>query len=134
MDDSNKAKLGITECQAHRLVNGYPMLETKEDEFVAHYMFTALMMPSGPTRITKDFYDASLVKADHEIKDEEINTLLKSAVKKSNKKKNKKVNIILVIIIIIINNNNNIYISLFFIFAEEGRCRSQTINRINKIK
>jgi curved DNA binding protein len=90
MDDSNKAKLGITECQAHRLVNGYPMLETKEDEFVAHYMFTALMMPSGPTRITKDFYDASLVKADHEIKDEEINTLLKSAVKKSNKKKNKK--------------------------------------------
>lgn len=90
MEDSNKAKLGITECQARRLVNGYPMLETKEDEFVAHYMFTALMMPSGPTRLTKDYYDASLVKADHEIKDEEISTLLKTAVKKSNKKKNKK--------------------------------------------
>jgi len=90
MEDSNKAKLGITECQARRLVNGYPMLETKEDEFVAHYMFTALMMPSGPTRLTKDFYDASLVKADHEIKDEEINNLLKTNVKKSNKKKNKK--------------------------------------------
>jgi len=91
MDDANKAKLGITECQARRLVNGYPMLETKENEFVAHYMFTALMMPSGPTRITKDYYDASLVKADHQIQDEEINNLLKTNVKKSNnKKKNKK--------------------------------------------
>lgn len=90
LDDANKAKLGITECQAHRLVNGYPMLETKENEIVAHFMFTALMMPSGPTRITKDYYDASLIKADHQIQDEEINTLLKSPVKKSNKKKNKK--------------------------------------------
>jgi len=90
MEDANKAKLGIAECQGRRLVNGYPMLETKEGESVAHFMFTALMMPSGPTRITKDYYDASLVKSDHQIKDEEISNLLKTAVKKSNKKKNKK--------------------------------------------
>lgn len=89
MEDEKKARMGIVELQTHRLVNGYPILQTKEDEHVAHFMYTVLMMPSGPTRITKDFYDESIVKADLSIKDEEINNLLKTPIKKAKKNKKK---------------------------------------------
>jgi methionine aminopeptidase len=50
--DETKGKFGLFECLKHGLVVPYPVLSEKAGEFVAHFKFTALMMPSGTLRIT----------------------------------------------------------------------------------
>ncbi|TPX31249.1 hypothetical protein SmJEL517_g05382 [Synchytrium microbalum] len=92
MEDEKKARMGILECARVGVVAPYPVLCEKEGEFVAHLQFTVLLLPTGPLRITHFPWDASLVKCDKEIKNEELKELLKTSVrptKKSNKKKKK---------------------------------------------
>merc|ERR1719424_586381 len=90
--DEKKVRFGIVECYNHDLVNSYPVLHEKDGEVVAHFKFTVLMLPSGPTRITGVTVDASKYKSELKVTDEELVKLLKTAVKKKrkNKKKNKK--------------------------------------------
>merc|ERR1712110_524487 len=50
--DEKKAKMGINECVNHGLITPFPVLFEKEDEIVAQFKFTTLLMPNGPMRIT----------------------------------------------------------------------------------
>lgn len=49
-EDEKKAKMGVTECARHELLNAYPVLYEKEGEFVAQMKYTVLLMPNGPLR------------------------------------------------------------------------------------
>ena len=82
--------MGIVECEKHGVVSPYPVLWEKEGEHIAHLQFTVLLLPTGPLKITSFPWDASLIKSEKEVKDEELKELLKTSVrpsKKSNKKK-----------------------------------------------
>ena len=85
-DDEKQARMGIVECQTHQLVTPYPVFQAKEEEFVAYMVYTVLIMPNGPLRLTS-FYDESTVKSEIELKDEKLVELLKEQVRP---KKNKK--------------------------------------------
>jgi len=91
LDDEKKAKMGINECVNHGLITPFPVLFEKEDEVVAQFKFTSLLMPNGPMRITGLPFNVSEFESDHKIEDEEILKILAaSASRKSNKKKKKK--------------------------------------------
>lgn len=89
--DEKKAKMGINECVNHGLITPFPVLFEKEDEVVAQFKFTTLLMPNGPMRITGLPFDATKYETTNKIEDEEILKILaSSASRKSNKKKKKK--------------------------------------------
>eukprot|EP00466_Bigelowiella_natans_P000550 jgi/Bigna1/51550/estExt_Genewise1Plus.C_10386 len=89
--DEKKAKFGIRELITHQLVQGYPVLQEKDGEVVAHVKFTALLMSSGTVKIAGLDVDLSQIKCDKEIKDEGIKKILATAVsKKKKKRRNKK--------------------------------------------
>ena len=85
-DDEKQARMGIVECQTHRLVTPYPVFQSKEGEYTAYIVYTVLLMPNGPLKLTS-FYDETLVKSEIELKDEKLVELLKEQVRP---KKNKK--------------------------------------------
>ena len=66
------------------------MLYEKENELVAQFMCTVLLMPNGPHKITGLPFNPSKCTTSHSIEDTEIQALLKtSANPKSGKKKKK---------------------------------------------
>jgi curved DNA binding protein len=87
LEDEKKARMGITESVTHQLVSSYPVMQEKEGEAVAHLVYTVLLMPNGPLRLTNSTLDER-VKSEKEVTNEELVALLKSAIRK--KKKNKK--------------------------------------------
>jgi len=91
LDDERKARMGVTECVTHRLVEPFQVLTEKEGESVAQFKFTVLLMPNGPNKITGLPFDAAAVKTEHSVTDVEIQTLLKSSsnFKNANRKKKK---------------------------------------------
>lgn len=89
LEDEKKAKMGILECVAHNLVIPYNVLYEKEDAIIAHFMYTVLILPSGPVKVSKFPFDQELIKSDKQIKDAELKELT-VPVKKSKKNKKKK--------------------------------------------
>lgn len=91
-EDEKKARMGVVECLNHKLMEPFQVLYEKSGELVAHFKFTALLLPSGTHRITGLPFDLSLFKTDCVISDPEIQSILNtSANPKSAKKKKKKV-------------------------------------------
>ncbi|ORX99181.1 putative proliferation-associated 2g4 [Basidiobolus meristosporus CBS 931.73] len=88
MEDEKKARMGIVECANRGLVQPFDVYTEKESEYVAQYVFTVLLMPSGPLKITNSLFDAEVVKSEKSVQDEEVLKLLATSVR--NKKKNKK--------------------------------------------
>ena len=129
--DEKKAKMGINECVNHGLITPFPVLVSprspdvpaervsimvlilksclqfeKEDEIVAQFKFTTLLMPNGPLRITGLPFDVAQYESDKKIDDEEIlvslffcfqlifmvffQKVLAQSTSKKSKKKNKK--------------------------------------------
>lgn len=88
--DEKKAKMGINECVNHGLITPFPVLFEKEDEIVAQFKFTTLLMPNGPLRITGLPFDVAQYESDKKIEDEEILKVLAQSTSKKSKKKNKK--------------------------------------------
>jgi curved DNA binding protein len=89
-EDEKKGRLGIMECASHGLVTPYSVLYESNDAHVAHLMFTVLLMPAGPLKITSFPWDEGLYKSSLAIKDESIAALLKTPVRASKKSKKKK--------------------------------------------
>lgn len=89
LDDERQARMGIVECLKHELVHPYPVLYEKKGDRVAHFKFTVLLLPSGPTRISglKPF-EAGAVKTEKLLSDD-IRTIMSLACKKKRKKKSK---------------------------------------------
>ena len=52
MADEREARMGLSECTRHGLLHLYPVLTEKEGVVVAHFKFTILMLPSGPSKVT----------------------------------------------------------------------------------
>lgn len=89
-DDEVKAKMGLKECVNHKLIEPFPVLHEKENELVAQFKFTVLLMPTRSHKITGLPIDTSVYKTEHKIEDESIVKLLSSSNPASNKKKKKK--------------------------------------------
>merc|ERR1712066_80352 len=89
MGDS-KAKLGITECRPHDLVQSYPVLSEKRGELVAQFKFTCLLLPTGTLKITGLPLDLSRYQSEHKVADEELAALLSTPFGKKKRKKKKK--------------------------------------------
>ncbi|VDP24943.1 unnamed protein product [Schistosoma margrebowiei] len=86
-DDVKRARLGICECIKHGVIEPLPVVCEKDDEFVAQFRFTVLLMPNGPMKVTGLTFDPSLYKSEHKVKDPEIKELLSQPIKIQNKKK-----------------------------------------------
>jgi curved DNA binding protein len=86
--DEKKMKFGVVECSKHRLLEAYPVLTEKQGDFVAHFKFTALMLPSGTSKITGLPVDTTLVKSQYAVQDADLKALLAKSAK-SNASKNK---------------------------------------------
>lgn len=89
-EDEKKARLGVGECVNHELLVPYPVLLSKEDDFVAQFKYTLLLMPNGPLRITHGSWDPEFLQSEYSIKDEELKKILASQVSKKTQKKKKK--------------------------------------------
>jgi len=87
LEDEQRARMGVTECVRHELLQPYPVLYERTGEFVAHFKFTVLLLPSGTTKVTglplPDF-----VSSEAQV-DEATQAILNTSSKKK-KKKNKK--------------------------------------------
>ncbi|KAF8930155.1 Proliferation-associated protein 2G4, partial [Haplosporangium bisporale] len=90
MEDERKARMGLLECTKHNVVTAYDVMEEEKGEFVAQFLFTVCVMPSGPLRITSTPIDLETIKTEKKIEDEEILALLASEIKPKAKKANKK--------------------------------------------
>lgn len=88
---AGKVRFGVSNCVKHELVEAYPVLQEKEGEFVAHYKFTALLLPNGTIKASGLPIDLSKVKSERSAKDAEVLEVLKMPLshKKSKKKKKK---------------------------------------------
>merc|ERR1719402_371852 len=89
-EDEKKARLGVGECVNHELLVPYPVLVAKEDEYVAQFKYTLLLMPNGPLRITHGSWDPEFLQSEYSVKDEELKKILASQVSKKTQKKKKK--------------------------------------------
>lgn len=90
LDEENKARMGLVECVKHKLLEPFTVLYEKENEFVAQFKFTVLLMPSGSHKITGLPIDLSPYETDCTIEDESIKTILKSSGGHKGGKKKKK--------------------------------------------
>jgi methionine aminopeptidase len=87
-DDERTARVGITECRNHGLVEPYPVVCEKEGDQVAHFKFTVLVLPSGTSRITGLELPANIENSAFDSLPEDIRAVL--AIEEGNKKKKKK--------------------------------------------
>jgi len=90
MEDEKKAKMGVVECAAHKLIQPFQILYDKDGSYVAQFKFTVLLMPNGPHKITGLPFDESLLKSEKSVTDEEITKLLKTSANPKAAKKKKK--------------------------------------------
>lgn len=89
-EEEKKARMGVLECVNHKLLEPFTVLYEKDNELVAQFKFTLLLMPSGPHKITGFTIDPNQYKSDHQIEDDSIKALLNRAVgHKAGKKKKK---------------------------------------------
>jgi len=82
--DEKRAKLGITECIKHELVEPYPVLYEKEGEYVAQFKFTALL--TGKETIKLTTHPLPFVQSQLSVTDKEINSILSLGLKRTRKK------------------------------------------------
>jgi len=87
-EDERQARMGITECVTHGLLDPYPSLHEKSDAKIAHFKCTVLLLPSGTAKVT-GLSLPSYFKTDKE-PDEETAQVLKEIAEKEAKKAKKK--------------------------------------------
>jgi len=80
--------MGVVECLKHELLHAYPVLHERPGDHVAHFKFTVLILPSGPTRITGLPLTANSISS-NKVLDPELSALLAMPSKKKKKKKKK---------------------------------------------
>eukprot|EP00123_Amoebidium_parasiticum_P008152 comp18605_c0_seq1/m.20174 comp18605_c0_seq1/g.20174 ORF comp18605_c0_seq1/g.20174 comp18605_c0_seq1/m.20174 type:complete len:403 (-) comp18605_c0_seq1:253-1461(-) len=92
-EDEKKARMGITECVNHQLVQTFPVMLEAPSAVVAQIKFTVLVTSNGTVRITDPGTPLATLRSEHSIEDEETKTLLAQEVdapKKAKKKAAKK--------------------------------------------
>jgi len=83
--DEKTARLGITECLKHDLVNPYPVLYEKSNEFIAQFKFTVLLLPSGSQKLTS--HALPYVSSEKKLEDPQLLEFMALSTKRPKKKK-----------------------------------------------
>ncbi|RKO90948.1 hypothetical protein BDK51DRAFT_34890 [Blyttiomyces helicus] len=77
LETRTTAHMGIIECSTHGLVTPYAVLHEKEGAAIAHFVFTVLMLPIGPLKITSFPWNLEVVQSEKVLKDKALVELLK---------------------------------------------------------
>uniref|UniRef100_A0A914X121 Peptidase M24 domain-containing protein n=2 Tax=Plectus sambesii TaxID=2011161 RepID=A0A914X121_9BILA len=88
-EEEKTAKLGVIECERHGLMKPYQVLYERDNEIVAQFKSTVLVMPNGLLKITGLPLDTEVYSTEHKVDDEKLSQLLASSLKPSKKKTKK---------------------------------------------
>lgn len=87
LEDPKKARMGVVECVKAGLLSPYSVLQEKEGEYTAQFLFTALLMPSGSImKLTSFPFDQDCVKSEFSVKSPDLQKILTSSTKAPKKK------------------------------------------------
>jgi len=76
-EDQTGAKVGVKECVDHDLLIGYPVLEMKQGEFVAHFKSTVAALPKSTAVLCGEAeFDEKKMKCGNELKNVELKALI----------------------------------------------------------
>ncbi|KAG2110809.1 peptidase M24, structural domain-containing protein [Suillus discolor] len=91
LEDEKRARLGLQEAVQHGLIKPYEVVYTPANTFVAAFHFTIALVPAGPLLLTHPpvWYKPELVKAEKELEDDELKSLLTKSLRESRKSKKK---------------------------------------------
>eukprot|EP00913_Durusdinium_trenchii_P011790 g11072.t1 len=93
IEDEQVARVGVSEARRHELLDEYPVLKEANNEFVAQFKFTLLLLPGGTKKITGLPLGSLQEQAASSLSvvDEEMKKLLATSAnpKKAKKKKDK---------------------------------------------
>lgn len=91
IEDEQCAKIGVSEAKRHALLEEFPVMAEKNNEFIAQFKFTVLLLPGGTKKITglTMTQDAALAST-HTVVDETLMKLLSQSVAPRKKRNNKK--------------------------------------------
>jgi len=92
LEQETKARLGVHECVQHGLLKAYESQSLeKSSDIAAQVLVTFAITKSGVIKFSHapTFYSTETVKPEHEIKDEELKSLLARALKPTKKKAKK---------------------------------------------
>ncbi|KAI9307274.1 peptidase M24, structural domain-containing protein [Cunninghamella echinulata] len=90
LEDEKRARMGILECAKHQTVLPYDIVYERDDAVVAQFLTTVLVTKNGNVLVADPRFDASLIKSDKSVKDEEIIKLLATDYQPPAKKKKAK--------------------------------------------
>eukprot|EP01055_Gregarina_sp_Pseudo9_P001107 Gregarina_sp_Pseudo_9__1106@NODE_1720_length_1369_cov_16_693985_g1594_i0_p1_GENE_NODE_1720_length_1369_cov_16_693985_g1594_i0NODE_1720_length_1369_cov_16_693985_g1594_i0_p1_ORF_typecomplete_len403_score109_30Peptidase_M24/PF00557_24/8_9e35_NODE_1720_length_1369_cov_16_693985_g1594_i0201228 len=65
--DKNRRNVGIAECLKHYMIQAFPTVTEQAGEFVAKFVFTALIFPNGTKKLGGLPLDLTLIKSDKSI-------------------------------------------------------------------
>lgn len=89
IEDEQVARVGVSEAKRHELLDEYPVLKEKNDEFVAQFKVTVLLLPGGTKQVTGlplgDL--ATQAASSKSIKNEDLKKLIASSKNPKKKKK-----------------------------------------------
>jgi curved DNA binding protein len=88
-EDEKKARMGVIECAKHDLMEPYPVYFERDNEFVAEFKYTVLLMPNGTMKITGLPLELDSYQTENSITDEALKNLLISSLSTKKKKKKK---------------------------------------------
>lgn len=89
LEDERSARMGVVECVTHQLLEPYPVVYERAGEFVAHFKFALVLLPSGTVRITGLPFDPASVRTEKK-PSAEVNSVLSMSAKRGGGKKKKK--------------------------------------------
>lgn len=75
-EEEAKAKMGVNECVAHKLVEPFQVLYEKHNEYVAQFKYTVLILPKGLRIVTGYPFDPTCYESEYSVQDEDMKTLL----------------------------------------------------------
>merc|ERR1712151_125114 len=78
IEDEQVARVGVSEAKRHELLEEYPVLKEKPDEFVSQFKFTVLLLPGGTKRITGLGLEPRIVTS-KKVEDEDLKKILSTS-------------------------------------------------------
>merc|ERR1712086_1023262 len=89
IEDEQVARVGVSEAKRHELLEEYPVLKEKAEEFVAQFKFTVLLLPGGTKKITGLPFGTLETQAitSKKVEDEDLKKLLSSSANPKKKAK-----------------------------------------------
>jgi hypothetical protein len=80
-EEEAKAKMGVVECVSHKLIEPFQVLYEKNNEYVAQFKFTVLLLPNGVNLITGLPLEQSFYDSEHSVTADDLKELLATELK-----------------------------------------------------